>query len=166
MKAKVLDYNIQEGKGLLLTDEGDRYSFLSTEWKNQEIHPSKNIRVDFVAEENSTATGLYIEDSDTMVSHTQGNVKGANSKFDVKGDSKLIAGLLALFLGGLGIHKFYIGCQTAGIIMLSIWFVGWFMAGLPSFVIIVIALIEGIIYLTKSNSEFENIYIKNEKCWF
>jgi TM2 domain-containing membrane protein YozV len=32
--------------------------------------------------------------------------------------SKIVAGLLALFLGGLGIHKFYLGRGGAGILYL------------------------------------------------
>ena len=33
---------------------------------------------------------------------------------------KVTAGLLALFLGGLGIHKFYLGYTTEGIIILLV----------------------------------------------
>jgi len=159
MKAKVLDYNIQEGKGLLLTEEGERYTFSNNEWKTQEVHPSRNIKVDFVAEENGIATGLYVEEIDSHPSKIQ-NTTANNEK------SKMVAGLLAIFLGGLGIHKFYMGCQKAGLTMLIIWFFGLFIAGIPSFVIIVISFIEGIVYLTKSDLDFNNIYVKNEKCWF
>jgi TM2 domain-containing membrane protein YozV len=159
MKAKVLDYNIQEGKGLLLTEEGERYTFSNSEWKTQEVHPSRNVKVDFVAEENGIATGLYVDEIDSLSNNKKDTI-GSNEK------SKMVAGLLAIFLGGLGIHKFYMGCQKAGLTMLIIWFFGLFMAGLPSFVIIVISFIEGIVYLTKSDVEFKNTYVENEKCWF
>lgn len=39
--------------------------------------------------------------------------------------SKLTAGLLALFLGGIGIHQFYLGKNNLGITMLVIFIVGY-----------------------------------------
>ena len=38
--------------------------------------------------------------------------------------SKLVAGLLGIFLGGFGVHKFYLGYTKEGIIMLAVWLVG------------------------------------------
>ena len=38
--------------------------------------------------------------------------------------------------------------------------------GLASFVIWVIAIVEGVIYLTKSQSEFEQIYVMQSRDWF
>ena len=84
--------------------------------------------------------------------------------------SKIIACLLALFLGTIGVHKFYLGYNTQGIIMLLIstvgfilWWILWFT---PNFVISVIALIEAIMYISKSDEEFQEIYVDNEKPWF
>ncbi len=70
---------------------------------------------------------------------------------------KVTAGILAILLGGLGVHKFYLGYTSAGLIqiLLSCVFVG----GL-------IGLIEGIIYLTKSDEEFIQTYQIGQKQWF
>lgn len=77
------------------------------------------------------------------------------------------AGLLAIFLGGLGIHKFYLGYSTQGFIMLALSLLGGlFSFGLVSCIVWVIAVIEGIIYLTKSQSEFERIYVYSKREWF
>lgn len=85
--------------------------------------------------------------------------------------SKVAAGLLGIFLGGLGIHKFYLGYNTAGIIMLAttivssclaLAVVGLFTVWIPG----TIGLIEGIIYLTKSDSEFYNCYVTRKREWF
>ena len=77
------------------------------------------------------------------------------------------AGLLAIFLGCLGIHKFYLGYNTAGFIMLAVTIIGSiFTLGLAGGVIWVISIIEGILYLTKSQSEFEQIYVVNKREWF
>jgi len=73
--------------------------------------------------------------------------------------SKLTAGLLAIFLGYFGIHKFYLGYTSAGAIQIVI---SIFTCGVGS----IIPLIEGIIYLTKSDAEFEQIYVIGEKQWF
>ena len=80
---------------------------------------------------------------------------------------KLAAGLLAIFLGGLGIHKFVLGYTTSGVIMLVIWLgVGIFTCGMSTGVISIIAFVEGIIYLTKSDQEFREIYIDGVREWF
>ncbi|MEO8099488.1 MAG: TM2 domain-containing protein [Acidobacteriota bacterium] len=42
-----------------------------------------------------------------------------------KGKSKIVAGILGIFLGGLGIHRFYLGYTTLGIIQLLIFVCSW-----------------------------------------
>lgn len=79
--------------------------------------------------------------------------------------SKIAAGLLALFLGALGIHKFYLGYAQQGAIMLLVSLVGVFIIVGP-IVMAVIAFIEGIIYFMKSDDEFDRIYVKGSKGWF
>jgi TM2 domain-containing membrane protein YozV len=88
---------------------------------------------------------------------------------DVKTTDKdrLVAGLLAIFLGSLGIHKFYLGYSTEGLIMLLVTVIGACLTlGIGSAVMAIIALIEGIMYLVKSQQEFERIYVYNKKGWF
>ena len=77
------------------------------------------------------------------------------------------AGLLGIFLGFLGVHKFYLGYSTQGFIMLAIALIGGlFSFGLVLGIVWIIGLIEGIIYLVKSQSEFERIYVYNKREWF
>ena len=78
-------------------------------------------------------------------------------------EKKLVAGLLGIFLGGLGIHKFYLGYNTPGIIMILVTVLT---CGFGGAVMGVIGLIEGIIYLTKSDEEFVATYINGKKEWF
>ena len=81
--------------------------------------------------------------------------------------SKVTAGLLAIFLGGLGIHKFYLGYNKEGLIMLLVSLIGGVITiGIASGIIATIALIEGIIYLTKDDHEFEATYVAGTKGWF
>ena len=79
---------------------------------------------------------------------------------------KIVAGLLAIFLGWLGIHKFYLGYQKEAIIMLCCGVLGFIICGIPTTVVSVIGLIEGILYLTKSDADFKATYVDNKKPWF
>ena len=78
-------------------------------------------------------------------------------------NKKLIAGILAILLGPLGIHKFILGYQKEGVIMLL---VSILTCGIGAGVMGLIGLIEGIIYLTKTDEEFYQIYQINQKTWF
>ncbi len=79
----------------------------------------------------------------------------------------IVAGLLAIFLGCLGIHKFYLGYNTAGIIMLCVSIIGGILTlTFATFAMGLIGLIEGIIYLSKSPYAFEQIYVLHKKEWF
>ncbi|MGA1795647.1 MAG: NINE protein [bacterium] len=81
--------------------------------------------------------------------------------------SKVAAGLLGIFLGWIGIHKFYLGYNKEGLIMLLVSLVGGIITwGVATGVISIIGLIEGIIYLTKSDEEFAQLYVRNQKGWF
>ncbi len=80
--------------------------------------------------------------------------------------SKVAAGILGILLGALGIHKFYLGYTKEGLIMLLVSIVGAFLAGIGPAVMGTIGLVEGILYLTKSDEEFAKTYIESKKGWF
>ncbi|WP_254658342.1 TM2 domain-containing protein [Pseudomonas lundensis] len=83
------------------------------------------------------------------------------------GNSKKIpAALLAFFLGAFGAHKFYLGYNAQGIIMLLVFLFGFILLGVPSMIIGLIAFIEFIIYLTKTDEDFEQTYVVGRKPWF
>ncbi|WP_298350206.1 TM2 domain-containing protein [uncultured Dokdonia sp.] len=96
-----------------------------------------------------------------------GNVKEEWNKMTGSTENKkVLAGILAIVLGGFGIHKFILGYQKEGIIMLAVNIVGWFLCGIPSLVVWAVGVIEGIMYLTKSDEEFYNTYQAGRKPWF
>lgn len=80
--------------------------------------------------------------------------------------SKIAAGLLAILLGSLGIHKFYLGYTKTGIIMLVATVLGSVLFFIIPLAMGIISLVEGIIYLTKSDDDFAFTYVQNEKEWF
>lgn len=97
---------------------------------------------------------------------------------------RLIAGLLAIFLGSLGVHKFYLGMNTQGIMILGanigVWILALLigvvtlgfgliitlpLAGLVSAALGLLGLVEGILYLTKSDADFGRDYLVGKKPW-
>ncbi|MEO1298414.1 MAG: TM2 domain-containing protein [Cyanobacteria bacterium J06636_16] len=78
-------------------------------------------------------------------------------------EKKILAGVLAIVLGSLGIHKFILGYTTEGLVMLL---VSVLTCGLGATVMWIVGLIEGIMYLTKTDEEFIATYIDQKKGWF
>ena len=94
-----------------------------------------------------------------------------NETTSSKENKKLLAGLLALLVGYLGVHKFILGYNKEGFILLGGFVVGLltycFIIGI--FIIMAVAIvpfIEGIIYLTKSDEDFYQTYQENKRPWF
>jgi TM2 domain-containing membrane protein YozV len=76
---------------------------------------------------------------------------------------KLAAGICAILLGWLGVHKFILGMTGPGLILLLS---GLLTCGLASAVTALIGLVEGIVYLTKTDEEFYRIYLVQKREWF
>ena len=90
-----------------------------------------------------------------------------------RASNKVAAGICGILLGGLGVHKFILGYNNAGTIMLAATLGGWVLTfiscGITFFVpmaISIIGLVEGIIYLTKPDEEFVRTYVDGRKEWF
>jgi TM2 domain-containing membrane protein YozV len=106
--------------------------------------------------------------------HVPGNIQ----------EKRLIAGLLAIVLGSFGVHKFYLGMNTPGLITLGVNVGVWVLAvllglitfglgliitlplaGLVSGALGLLGLVEGILYLTKSDEDFYTQYVLDKKPW-
>jgi len=99
--------------------------------------------------------------------------ESAKETFDnATGDNKkILAGILAILLGAFGVHKFILGYNKEGGILLGITILGMVLSCVGIGVLVVwatgiIGLVEGIIYLTKSDEEFYNTYQAGKKPWF
>ena len=142
MKGKILDYSFQQNSGVIAGDDGNRYTFENHDWKGEGL-PSRGMNIDFTTE-GSIAREIYLS---------------LDSPAGVSGEkSKIAAGLLAIFLGGLGIHKFYLGFTAQGLIFLLTNTIGWvvtiFLLGL-NIILGIIALIG--ILPTKTDQELNNL---------
>ena len=80
-----------------------------------------------------------------------------------RASNKIPAGICGILLGSLGIHKFILGYTGAGLIMLLLTVLT---CGIAGCVLHVIGLIEGIIYLCKTDDEFVRVYVDGRKEWF
>jgi hypothetical protein len=68
-----------------------------------------------------------------------------------EGPDRTTTAIFALLLGGLGAHHFYLGNTLRGVLyLLFVWTL------IPA----IVSLVEGILYLTKSDEEFHNKYVK------
>ena len=76
-----------------------------------------------------------------------------------QGPSRVVVGVVAILIGSLGVHRFMLGDATGGVIRLVATIVTCGAAGF-------IGLVEGIIYLTKSDEEFHQTYVVEKKAWF
>ena len=80
-----------------------------------------------------------------------------------RASNKIAAGICGILLGSLGIHKFILGYTGAGLIMLLVTVLT---CGVGGCVMHLIGLIEGIVYLCKSDEEFVRVYVDGRKEWF
>lgn len=147
MRGRVLAFDFRSGEGKISGDDGNRYDFAAGEWHGQG-QPAAQQTVDFETSD-SDARAVY---------PIAGGVAEPRSR--------VAAALLAFFLGSLGAHKFYIGKNGAGLVMLLISVTGFVLAGVPTMVMGLIALVECVIYLTMSQADFEAAYVRGPKAWF
>jgi TM2 domain-containing membrane protein YozV len=81
----------------------------------------------------------------------------------VRSSNKIAAGICGVLLGTFGIHKFILGYTRAGLIMLLVSVLSCFIL---SPIVSIVGIIEGIVYLCKSDEEFARTYVDGEKEWF
>ena len=89
--------------------------------------------------------------------NTSQNPRPSNGNY--RSEKKLAAGLLGILLGAFGANKFFLGYTNEGIIQIVLNIVT---CGVAT----VVPLIEGIIYLTMSDEQFDRTYVQNNKAWF
>jgi TM2 domain-containing membrane protein YozV len=163
MKGQVLNYDQLRGEGLISAENGERYTFAGVEWKSAPQQLRTGTSVDFSVD-GAAASAIYAVGGSAATPAPFG-AQGAYEK------SNVVAGLLALFFGYLGVHKFYLGYNTEGVILLVGTILSWILLiviiGLFGLLAIgVICFIEAIIYLTKSPADFQATYVDGRNPWF
>ena len=165
MKGRVVAFDWRSVTGIISGDDGNRYRFTGQEWRSSD-QPRPGMDVDFLPD-GSDAGEVYW--------WSRLSFPGAASK-------RLMAGLLAIFTGWLGLHKFYLGYKSEGVLLLLAGAVGWFILTpmlviamgwvvfpvvlLLPLVVLVVSIIEGVIYLNKTDEEFDRLYVQRQRAWF
>lgn len=131
MQGQILDFSVQKNEGVISSADA-RYSFVGSEWKG-DIPPSRGMSVDFEAD-SGNAVGVY-------------RALGRASKIAEGNVSKPALTLWAIFLGGFGAHKFYVGSWGWGLVyLLTCWL----------YVPFIVALVEWVRYVLMSDDEFHS----------
>lgn len=151
MKGRILAFDWRVSEGVISGDDGNRYQFTQQEWRSQD-QPRPDVGVDFIPD-GANAKDIYL----WAASSTAGSNLTQSKRF--------IAGLLAILIGLWGIHKFYLGYKQEGIILLLAGTIGWILV-IPGMVAVVVAIVEGVIYLTKTDAEFDQLYVQGHRPWF
>ncbi|HXC36365.1 MAG TPA: NINE protein [Candidatus Acidoferrales bacterium] len=87
----------------------------------------------------------------------------SGSTHNPRASNKIPAGVCAILLGCLGVHKFILGYTGAGLIMLLLTILS---CGILWPILHIFGIIEGIIYLCKSDDEFVRVYVDGRREWF
>ena len=148
VKGRVLGYQPQTDTGTIVGDDGMRYTFKGEQWRDP-YPPNQGTRVEF---------GISID--------PEGGIPNALDIYKASASvnkSKAASVLFAILLGWLGVHKFYLGHSGKGIVIIL---AGVLTIGLGLLITVPLTIIEGLIYLSKSDEDFERIYVQEKRGWF
>ena len=109
MRGHVLEFSVQTNSGIISTEDGSRYTFAGSDWRG-DVPPGPGMTVDFEAQGTNAVAVCHV-----VVTSGAGAAGAKN---------KVTAGLLAILLGWLGIHKFYLGYTGPGLVFLLVNTVG------------------------------------------
>ena len=142
MRGKVLSFN--GSGGLISGDDGNRYGFAVSDLQGGAVYVAAGSTVDFEIGDGR-ALSVYILSA-------------------AVGDrNRYVAAVLAcpFLLGMFGLHKFYLGRVGAGV---------WMAIGtcivITAPLVLLVAFLEMIIYLVKSDQSFYEDYVVGGKSWF
>jgi TM2 domain-containing membrane protein YozV len=141
MRGQVLGVDVATGDGQISGEDGLRYVFRPEDWTDR-VGPSVGALIDFEVD-GRQAKRIYRQPG----SYT---AKPAPLHPD---RNKIVAALLAFFLGVFGVHRFYLGRIGSGVVMLLLTctFVGVIITGVWAF-------IDFLRYLIMSDDEFARRY--------
>ena len=152
MKGQILHIDPRTGDGVITGEDDRRYRFREGDLLGAGQIARAGVWVDFQTRGDDAVEVYPDPNSPVPVAYGEKN--------------KFVAGLLALFAGAFGVHKFYLGFNRAGLIMLAGTLLGWVLFFLPTMIVGVIAFVEAIIYMTRTDDQFHDTYEVRRKEWF
>jgi TM2 domain-containing membrane protein YozV len=159
MRGHVLGVDTRTGDGMITGEDGKRYSFRPPDWAHRG-EPAIGLYVDFEATESRALSIFPVPNApNAPATIPTGAYSPPPAPAYQSGNdrNKLVAALLAFFIGPLGVHRFYLGRIGSGIAMLVL---SCTVIGLA--VTIPWAIIDMIRYLVMSDREFAERYARRE----
>jgi TM2 domain-containing membrane protein YozV len=159
MRGHVLGVDTRTGDGMITGEDGRRYSFRPPDWAHRG-EPAVGLYVDFEATESRALSIFPVPDAAAPAPATisRGGYSAPAAQLREGGSdrNKIVAALLAFFIGPLGAHRFYLGRIGSGIgmLVLSCTVIG-LIATVPW------AIIDMIRYLIMSDREFAARYARD-----
>lgn len=153
MRGQILGVDVRTGEGQLAGDDGRRYRFKPDDWAHRG-EPAIGLAVDFEPEEDRARSifpmPVATAGAGAVALHAPAAAPDRRRRSD---RSRIVAALLAFFLGVFGIHRFYTGRTGSAIAMLvlTITVIGTLVTG-PW------ALIDTIRYLVMTDEDFASRY--------
>ena len=157
MRGQVLGVDTRTGHGKIAGDDGTRYTFTPEDWAHRG-EPAVGMYVDFEAEQTRALTIFPVPDPAPKASGVVSFGERAPAPPPIDNDrNKIVAALLAFFIGPLGIHRFYLGRTGTAITMLvlSCTIIGLIVSAPWAF-------IDFIRYLMMSDREFAQRYARKD----
>ena len=118
---------------------------------------------EFAKEIDQNTQEFQEEAKSTAEEFTQGAKQAYREISSDQESKRIVTGIVAILFGSLGIHKFILGYQKEGIVMLA---VSLLSLGILAGLVALIGIVEGIIYLRKSDEEFFKTYQQGRRPWF
>ena len=137
MRGEIVIYDAAAGTGKISGQDGNRYTFTKADMMPG-VEPKLHLQVDFDAIDGTAKEIARLKGVAPVVVEQRPGDK-----------DKVAAGVLALLLGGLGIHCFYLGQPVRGIVyILFCW----------TFIPAVVSIIEAILLFVMSTKDFDRRY--------
>jgi TM2 domain-containing membrane protein YozV len=150
MRGQILGVDVRSGDGLVAGEDGERYTFSPEDWA-QHGEPMRGQLVDFEAAAGRARNVFPVPVAPAVAPASAPSFVAA--PVPTTDRNKYIAAVLAFLFGVFGIHRFYLGRVTSGIVMAVLTF-----TVIGALVTVPLAFVDMVRYLVMSDRDFAARY--------